>query len=214
MILQYLQNSLTKIVCCFPLQKPSASCLPSQDPLTFSQDSGACTYLGHSLNLFSSTEYDRCVKHILCCSHWLDSSLQSLWWGSLWPSPHAAARSSWWDLCLWHVARGCQARLRQQRRAACGCRDEVSFCRRQRGIITHPKPGSELCSLVSCSLVVALCVSCLLCFHMGGLAYDGIQSCELPHSGLQLGPFPAVLLLIPPAALWSDQFGVFSSLSW
>lgn len=74
MILQYLQNSLTKIICCFPLRKPAASCLPSQDPLTFLQDSGACTNLGHSLNLFSS---DKCIKHILCSLHWLAAKFQN-----------------------------------------------------------------------------------------------------------------------------------------
>lgn len=71
MFLHYLQNSLTKIISCFPSQKPSASCLPSQDPLTFLLDSGACTNLGDSLNFFSSTGYDTRIKRTLCSLHWL-----------------------------------------------------------------------------------------------------------------------------------------------
>lgn len=85
----------------------------------------------------------------------------------------------------------CRAWLRWRRGAVCG-RSEASSCRRQRGTITPSKTWLRalLCSLVRCSLVVALWFSCLLRFHIGGIACNGIQSCELLHRGLRPGPFP------------------------
>lgn len=78
-----------------------------------------------------------------------------------------------------------------RRGALCG-RSEASFRRRQRGIITLPKTWVQalLCSLVRWSVVVALWFSCLLCFYIGGIACNDIQSCELLHCGLWPRPFP------------------------
>lgn len=136
------------------MQKPSASFLSSPDPLMFLKDSGTYTNLGDSLNLFSSTGYNKCIEHLLCCLHWLAVNLKT--------NPRLSPLS-WSHLVSWFQCRGCP-RLAVDPwlclSARLGCAGSTALCGQEgtEGQPSHPNPGSQLCS--------AACWAALCCWHL------------------------------------------------
>lgn len=173
------------------MQKPSASFLSSQDPLMFLSDSGTCTNLGDSLNLFSSTGYDECIKHLLCSLHWLAVNVKT--------NPRLAPLS-WSHLVSWcqcpGVAPGWQwSPGWAQCPVPCSLGQEGSFLLRRAERSNHPSqtPGPSS-ALLSGEVLPAAATwfSSLLCSHPGGIPCSGIPSWESLPCGWWPGPFPSL----------------------